>query len=330
MARVLITGVTGFIGSNLAKRLVKLGHSVYGVTRHCASRSLKPIAEILDNIVLVTADITDPMSISQVLSSVNPDYIFHLGALTPVRLSFEKPFEYERVNYLGTMNVVHALMKLPDYEKKRIIVASTAEVYGFHKEKEKPLKESALLNPSSPYAVSKAAADMYVRMASKVYNLDGVVLRSVNTFGRKDEKRFLVEYIVASMLMEEKVYVGAPESVREYMYVDDHVNAYIQAMDKGRKGQAYNIATEKGIKNRDLIEIIAVKVHYDKNSVVFDSYPPGYPLRPIVSDQPYIVLDSSKAKKELNWSAQVALNEGLQKTIEYWRDNIAKSRMRVG
>lgn len=323
MARVLVTGVTGFVGSTLAKKLVQLGYRVFGVTRHCASRSLKPIEEIFDNIVLLTTDITDPMSISQALSSANPDYILHLAALTPVRLSFEKPFEYERANYLGTMNVIHALMKLPDYEKKKIIVASTAEVYGFHKEEEKPLKESALLNPSSPYAVSKAAADMYVRMASKVYNLNSVVLRSVNTYGRKFENRFLAEYLVTSMLKGERVYIGAPESIREYMYVDDHVNAYIQAMEKGRKGQAYNIATGQGIKNRYLAERIAEQVGYGKNKIVFGSYPPGYPLRPIVSDQPYIVLDSTKAKRDLGWKCKVSLESGLEKTIKYWQNAIS-------
>lgn len=330
MARVIVTGVTGFIGSNLAKKLVELGHRVFGVTRHCASRTLKSIEEILDSIVLLTADITDPMSISQALKSANPDCICHLAALTPVRLSFEKPFEYERTNYLGTMNILHAAMKLPDYEKRKIIVASTAEVYGFHNEGKKPLKESAFLNPSSPYAVSKAAADMYVRMASQVYNLNSVVLRPVNTYGRKFENRFLVEYVITSMLRRENVYVGAPESVREYMYVDDHVNAYLKAIEKGKKGEAYNVASGKGIKNRHLIEKIAEQVGYDKNSIVFGSYPPGYPLRPIISDQPYIVLDSMKAKKELNWNPRVDLNEGVQRTIEHWRDTIAKNRTHIG
>jgi len=330
MARVVVTGVTGFIGSNLAKKLVELGHRVFGVTRHCASRNLKPIEEILDSMILLTADITDPMSISQVLKSANPDYICHLAALTPVRLSFEKPFEYERTNYLGTMAIVYATMKLPDYEERKIILASTAEVYGFHKEEEKPLKESASLNPSSPYAVSKAAADMYVRMASQVYNLNCVVLRPVNSYGRRFETRFVVEYVITSMLRRENVYVGAPESVREYMYVDDHVNAYLRAIEKGKKGEAYNVATGKGIKNRHLVEKIAEQVGYDKNSIVFGSYPPGYPLRPIMSDQPYIVLDSTKAKRELDWRPRVSLNEGLQKTIEYWRDKITKSCMRVG
>ena len=325
MARVLVTGVTGFIGSILAKRLIELGYKVFGAVRHCASRSLRPIEAILDDIALLNADITDPMSISQALRSADPDYLCHLAALTPVSLSFEKPFDYLRMNYLGTMNIIHAMMNLPDYEKRKIVIASTGEVYGFQKEEdahENPLKEDASFNPTSPYAVSKAAVDMYATMASQVYNLDCVTLRPTNTYGRRFDTHFLVEYGITSMLKGEKVYVGAPESIRDYLYVDDHVNAYIQAMKKGKRGQAYNIGRGEGIKNLFLIERIADKIGYGKNKIVFGSYPPGYPLRPIVSDQPYIILDSAKAKRELNWGAQVNLDEGLEKTIKYWESKL--------
>src|SRR5271157_4299459 len=238
MAKILITGVTGFIGSQLAKKLVEASNQVYGITRHCASRSLKPIEEILNEITLLYADIADYFSILQALSSSNPDYIIHLAALSPVRLSFEKPFEYEKCNTLGTMNIVHALLHLPDFEKRKLLVASTAEVYGRHDEKEKPLKETSCLNPTSPYAVSKASADMYVRMASDVYGIDGAVLRPVNTYGRKNETNFIIEYAITSMLAGKKVYIGAPDSVREYIYVDDHVNAYLKALEKSRKGNS--------------------------------------------------------------------------------------------
>jgi dTDP-glucose 4,6-dehydratase len=323
MAKILITGVTGFIGSQLAKKLVEAGNQVYGITRHCASRSLKPLEEILDDITLINADVADYSSILQALSSSNPDYIIHLAALSPVRLSFEKPFEYEKCNILATMNVIHALLHLPDFEKRKLLVASTAEVYGCHDEKEKPLKETSCLNPSSPYAVSKAAADMYVRMASDVYGIDGVVLRSVNTYGRKYETNFIIEYIITSMLTGKKLYIGAPDSVREYIYVDDHVDAYFKSMEKARKGNAYNIATGIGITNRRLAEIIAERIGYDKNRISFGTYPPGYPSRPIISDQPYILLDSEKAKNELEWIPRVELETGLQMTINYWEQKLS-------
>lgn len=322
MAKVAITGVTGFIGSHLAKRLVDLGYSVYGIVRACASRSLEPVKGILNDITLLTADITDFMSISQALRTADPDYICHVAALTPVRLSFERPFSYEKANYLGTMNVVHAMIKLPDYKERKLIAASTAEVYGFHTGGE-PLTEDAPFKPSSPYAVSKAAADIYLRMAAPVYGLNAVVLRPANSYGRKFETGFIIEYLITSMLKGEKIYIGAPESIRQYIYVDDHVNAYILAMEKGRKGQAYNIGGGRGVKNRDLAEKIVEKIGYDKDKIVFGAYPPGYPLRPVVSDQPYIILESTRAKQELNWSPQVDLDKGLERTIEYWKSKLA-------
>jgi len=318
MATVAVTGVTGFIGSNLAKKLVELGYCVFGVTRHCASRTLKPIEEILDDIVLLSADVTDFRSTLNALKTANPDYICHLAALTPVRLSFEKPFDCERINYFGAMNVAHATMELPDYKERRLIFASTPEVYGIHA-CGKALNENTLFRPSSPYAVSKAAADMYIRMLAFVCDLNAVVLRPANTYGRKFEKEFMVEYLITSMLGNKKVYVGAPESIREYLYVEDHVEAYIRAMENGMKGEAYNIGRGEGIKNRELAEKIAEKTGYDVNRMIFGSYPPGYPSRPILSDQPHIILDCTKAKKELGWSPRVTLDEGLERAIEYWK-----------
>lgn len=321
MAKVVITGITGFIGSHLAKKLVELGHSVYGLIRPSSQRTLEKFGDISKDIVLIMADITDFMSISHALKTVDPDYTFHLAALTPVRLSFERPFDYEKVNFLGTMNVVHAIIELSDYKKRKVIAASTAEVYGVQTDK-KPLTEDTLLQPSSPYAVSKVAADKYLQMAARVYDLNAVVLRPSNTYGRKFDKSFMVEYLITTMLKREKVYVGAPESIREYMYVDDHVKAYLLAMESGIRGQVYNIGTGEGITNKALAEKIAKKLNFDLKNIVFGTYPRGYPLRPIISDQPYIILDSTRARRELGWRPQINLNEGLNRTIQYWKERV--------
>lgn len=318
LVNVVVTGITGFIGSHLAKRLIEKGYSVYGIERPVASRMLLPIKEIANDIVLLSADITDHMSILHALRTADPDYICHLAALSPVRLSFERPFEYEKVNYLGTMNVAHALTDLPDYKKRKMIAASTAEVYGIHTHG-RPLKEEDQLNPSSPYSVSKAAADMYLRMAARAYELNAVILRPVNTFGRKFETNFMVEYLITTMLKKERVYIGAPDSIREYIYVDDHTGGYLAAMEKGVQGEVYNISTGEGMKNREITERIAKMVGYDGSKIVLGAYPPGYPVRPAISDQPYIILDPNKARNELGWRQKTSLDEGLKKTISYWR-----------
>jgi len=321
MAKTVITGITGFIGSHLAKKLVELGHSVYGVTRPSSQRTLERIKGISSDIVLITADVSDFMAMSHALNTADPDYIIHLAALTPVRLSFERPFDYEKMNYLGTMNVVHAMMELPDYKKRKMIAASTAEVYGVQAH-QKPLTEDIPLRPSSPYAVSKVAADKYLQMAASVYDLNVVVLRPSNTYGRKFDKSFMVEYLITTMLNKEKVYVGAPESIREYMYVDDHVNAYLLAMEKGVEGQVYNIGTGKGVINKVLAGKIARKLNYDSSRIVLGAYPSGYPLRPVISDQPFIILDSTRAQTELGWRPQISLNEGLDRTIKHWKEKV--------
>jgi len=315
MPRVLITGVTGFIGSHLAERLVEK-NEVYGVVRRVANRHLAVIEKILADVSLVTGDLSDYVSIRNAFKTIKPDVVFHLGALTPVRDSFERPFEYQQTNFLGTMNVAHAMLELPDPETRKLVAASTAEVYGL--QEKRPSKEETVLKPTSPYGVSKAAADIYLQMMFQTYGLNGTILRPANTYGRKFDISFMVEYLTTQMLKREKVYIGAPNSIRDYMYVDDHVNAYLLAMKKEEaKGHVFNVGTGVGTSNRELAESIADKIQYDKNSMVLGSYPPGYPYRPLVSDQPYIVLDATKIGTKLGWKPTVSLEDGLDRVISY-------------
>jgi nucleoside-diphosphate-sugar epimerase len=318
--KALITGILGFIGSNLAEKLVSDGNEVYGLVRRVANRNLGVLGETIKDVTLVSGDITDYASTRNALKISNPDVVFHLAALSPVRDSFERPFEYQQANFTGTMNVAHSLLELPDSQKRKLIAASTAEVYGI--QENKPLKESLALKPSSPYAVTKAAADLYLQMMFNSFDLHGTVMRPTNSYGRKFEKNFMVEYLVTLMLKSESLYIGAPDSVRDYMYVDDHVNAYILAAKKPEAdGQVYNVGTGIGITNRQLAELIADKIEYDVKKIKFGSYPPGYPLRPLSSDQPYLVLDAMKVKKDLHWSPKCSLSEGLEKVIAYFRNS---------
>jgi len=318
MAKLLVTGILGFVGSHLAERLVEEDHEVYGLVRRVANRNLEVIRNILKDITLVTGDIADYVSFRNAAKTVNPDVIVHLAALTPVRDSFERPFEYQQANLLGTMNIAHAMLELPDPQTRKLVAASTAEVYGL--QKKEPLKESLALKPSSPYAVSKAAADLYLQMMFHTYHLKGTILRPTNTYGRKFDTSFMVEYLITQMLKGEKIYIGAPDSVRDYMYVDDHVNAYLLAMKSAKaNGQIYNVGTGIATSNRELAKMIAEKIGYDKKDIVLGSYPPGYPYRPPISDQPFIILDSSKIKKELNWTPKVSLSEGIDKVISYFQ-----------
>jgi GDP-mannose 4,6-dehydratase len=318
--KVLITGILGFIGSHLAEKLVNDGNEVYGLVRRVASRNTDAIGKIIKDVTLITGDITDLTSTRNAMKTANPDIVIHLAALSPVRDSFERPFEYQQANLIGTMHVAHSLLELPDSQTRRLFAASTAEVYGL--QENEPLKETLALKPSSPYAVSKAAGDLYLQMMFNTYALHGTVLRPANSYGRKFDNSFLVEYVVTQMLRGEDVYIGAPDSIRDYMYVDDHVNAYILAMKNKKKadGQIFNAGTGIGLSNKQLTELIADKIGFDRKKIKFGAYPPGYPLRPIVSDQPYLVLDATKINQALKWSPRISVNEGLDKVIAYFQE----------
>ena len=323
--KILITGITGFIGAEVAHKLLEQGHEVFGLVQHVVGRNFESISDIKESINLIPCDIRDSHSVRNSIKKVGPDVVLHLAALSPVRLSFEQPFNFQDVNYIGTVNIAESLIELYGYEKVRLIVASTAEVYGIQ-EKEEPFVEDMRLEPSSPYAVSKAALDMYLRMLNKIYNFNVVILRNSNTFGRKYDNSFFTEYLITEMLKGNEIYIGAPDSIRDYMYVDDHVNSYILAMKQSIKGEVFNIAGGKGYTNKEWAIKIAELLRFPIEKIHFGEYPPEYPLRPLKSDQPYLVLNPSKAEQILGWHQTISPEEGLIKTIEYWKNKHLNSK----
>jgi len=313
---VLITGITGFIGSRLALRLVRDGYNVHGLVRHSSERELSRIREVISQVRLIEGDLGTFHSIMSAVEASKPEIVFHLGALTPVRLSFDDPYPYIATNFEGTVNLVHSILgKAPN---ARLIAASTAEVYGWQ-EGDRPIREDAILNPASPYAVTKSAADQYVQMANRVYYLKGTVLRPINSYGRTGEGGFYTEYLISKMLAGETCYVGAPDSIRDYMFAEDHVSAYVLA-GKSQKaiGQVYNVSPGNPVTNSELAKTLTEMTGF-KGKIVLGSYPPGYPQRPKSQDPRYLVLDNGKISKELSWKPSHTLEDGLKLTIEMWR-----------
>lgn len=316
---VLLTGITGFIGSELGRRLVQEGYKVHGLIRHTSSRSLEPINDYVDKVHLIQGDLREYHSARRAVRESDPEFILHLGAVTPVRLSFDDPFSCIDVNLRGTANLVDAALgRAPNL--RRFILASTMEVYGWQ-EKEEPFGEDLPLNPASPYAVSKAAADMYVRMIGRVVDLNFTVLRPCNSYGRKHERGYVVEYLVTSMLRKEKVYLGTPNSVRDLMFVDDHVEAYVAAMSsEAANMQTFNVATGRGVRMKELADRIAEMTQYKGD--IIEGYPPGYPRRPGFADPKYLSLNPTRIKEQLGCEPKHDLLDGLGKTVDYWRERL--------
>ena len=311
----LVTGITGFIGSRLATRLVEQGDDVYGLVRHSSERELRRIEKIVPKIHLIEGDLVRFHSVLSAVETSDPSIVFHLGALTPVRLSFDDPYPYIGINFDGTVNLVHSILR--QSPNTRLIAASTAEVYGWQPSGQ-PIPESALLNPASPYAVSKAAADQYVQMANRIYHLRGTVMRPINSYGRVWESGFYTEYLISKMLTGEACYVGAPESIRDYMFAEDHVDAYLDvAKSEKAVGGVYNVSPGNPVTNAELAKKVSRLTSF-KGKLVFGSYPPGYPQRPQSQDPAYLVLDNSRIRKEASWRPRYTLDEGLKQAVELW------------
>ena len=166
MPKILVTGATGFIGSHLIQELVSRGHEVYGVSMQSTSRHMVALQPFLKDSIMMFCDIVDYKGIGSIIKSIDPDVVVHLAALSPVRNSFDNPFAYVRVNVTGTLNIAYSLLEMDDFKKKKLIYASTAEVYG--PQKVQPIREDVVLNPSSPYANTKASTDMYLRMLTNI------------------------------------------------------------------------------------------------------------------------------------------------------------------
>ncbi|PJB98646.1 MAG: hypothetical protein CO078_01280, partial [Candidatus Nealsonbacteria bacterium CG_4_9_14_0_8_um_filter_36_17] len=281
------------------------------------------------NVSVEYADLDNFERIKEILLKIEPQIIVHLAAVTPVRHSFENPYIYQKINYLATINLVELATKIKNLEK--FIFASTMETYGWQPVR-KPFTENLPLHPDSPYAVSKVAAEKYIQMVTRAFGFPAIILKPCNTFGRKNEKGYIMEYIITEMLKGKSPQIGTPEAVRDLMYVDDHINAYIKALEfvlpepkeikqvleKNPIAFTFNIGNGYEFTMRKVAQKIGRMIGFKGG--IETGFPKDYPWRPSVA--PYLSLNANYAHTLLKWKPEVSLEAGIQKTIEYWKENL--------
>ena len=319
MKKIFLTGITGFIAAEVARKLVEMGgYEVYALVRETSNNnSFDHIKDIINKIHIKKGNLTDYTVIKKIITDISPQEIVHIGAQTAVRASFEQPIEFNETNYLGTINLIHCALQLPSFEK--FIFASTMETYGFQ-EARTPFKETLKSNPGSPYAVSKVACEEYIRMANKAFGLPYLISRACNTFGRKNQTGFVTEYIATQMLKGETVYIGTPEAVRDMMYVTDHVDAYIKMIQTDVKNEIFNFGTGNKMPMKEIAKKLKDLTGF--KGEIIHSFPPNYPWRPVVEE--FLSLDASKAKEKLGWVPKYTVEDGLKKTVDYWKEKVKK------
>jgi nucleoside-diphosphate-sugar epimerase len=310
--RILVTGVTGFIGSNIVSKLTAKGYDVYALERYVTGRY--ELGKSRD-VKTVFGDLRDAYQIKRVVREVRPAKVIHLAAISPVSYSYSHPQEVIEANLLGTVNLAEAcLHEVPDFE--HFLFASTSETYG---NGSSPKIENTPQNPNSPYAVSKLASEKYLLYLQTAFDFPITILRNFNTYGRRNNSHFVVERIITQMLTKSTIELGDPKPVRDLMFFEDHVNAYLSCLENPKAiGEIFNFCTGIGITIEKLTTMIAEMSSF-RGEILWCKIPD----RPL--DITELIGSYAKANHLLGWKPQYQLKDGLAISIDFWRQKLNTS-----
>jgi len=324
--KILITGGSGFIGSNLVIRAVKEGHEVLNI-------DLLTYAACQDNLSSVSnnknynfkqIDVRDSIAITSAIKNFKPNYLMHLAAESHVDRSIDSAMDVISTNIIGTYTVIDAFTKywidLGAPEGYRFHHISTDEVYGSVINNEK-FKEDTPYNPKNPYSASKASSDHFVRAWANTYNTPIIITNCSNNYGPFQFPEKLIPVVILKILNNEKIPVyGNGKQIRDWIHVDDHTRALLLLLEKGENGQTYNIGSNNELEN---IEVIYLICDYLQDKLKSKS---SYrDLIHFVDDRPghdqHYGIDSSKLINKFLWQPEYEFDKGICLTIDWYLDN---------
>lgn len=316
--RVLITGITGFVGSHLAEYALSKGNvEVFGTVRW-RSR-LDNVEHIQDKINMIDCDLRDNMAARKALEQVRPDCIFHLAAQSFVPTSWVAPAETLTTNIIAQLNLLEGIRDLG--LDTRIQVAGSSEEYGLVHENEAPITEENPLRPLSPYAVSKVAQDFLAYQYHMSYGIFAVRTRAFNHTGPRRGHVFVSSDFSRQVALIEKgkkepvIEVGNLEARRDFSDVRDIVRGYWLALEKGEPGEVYNIGSGRAVTIRELLDLILSLSNID---IEVRQMPER--MRP--SDVELLVTDYSKFNRATGWQPEIPLEKTIEDLLNYWRERV--------
>jgi len=314
---ILITGAGGFVGSHLVESLIVKGCNVKCFTRYNSRNEHGLLKEIssqkIKEIEVISGDLRDSYTVSQAVKGV--DIVFHLGALIAIPYSYKNPADVVSTNVMGTMNILNAAR---NYETSKIIHTSTSEVYG--SAKYVPIDEKHPLQGQSPYSASKIGADKLVESFYNSYSLPVATIRPFNIYGPRQSARAVIPTIIMQALSRDKICLGSLHPTRDYTYVSDTVEAFIQIAENDSSiGKTLNIGSNKEISIGNLAKKICDLMNKKLEIVQEEKR-----KRPEKSEVDRLWADTSLAMETIHWKPQVSIEEGLLSTIEWMKENIQK------
>lgn len=324
--KLLVTGGAGFIGSAVVRRAVRDGHEVINLDALTYAACLDNVASVSDTLgyVFVKADIRDRAALDRVFAEHAPDAVMHLAAESHVDRSIDGPGDFIETNITGTYNLLEAARSYwiaqGRPETFRFHHISTDEVFGSLGATGQ-FTETTPYDPRSPYSASKAASDHLVRAWAETYGLPVVLTNCSNNYGPFHFPEKLVPVVILNALAGKPIPVyGKGENVRDWLYVEDHADALLTVLQNGQLNRSYNIGGENEARNIDLVNMICAILDEKRpkdtayaSQISYVTDRPGHDMR--------YAIDPTRIATELGWRPSVTLQQGLEKTVQWYLDN---------
>lgn len=318
MKLAFVTGIAGFAGSFLAEELIAHGYTVAGTIY--GSESTANIDHLRKSLKLYKLDITNEKACRKIVAKVNPDFLFHLAAFASVGRSFARERFTYRVNFDGTMNMIEAAQGVT--RLKRFVFVSSCDSYGAFKPVTKLLTEDQPLNPISPYAIAKTAAEQACLLHHKQNGLPVVIARSFNHSGPRQDKNFVIPDFASQIAAIEAgkqkpvISVGDLKARRDLSDVRDIVRGYRLMAERGKPGRVYQLSSGKAVSIKSVLDKL-IKFSSVKIKVKTDQ------ARLRKNDIPCLRGDNYRAVQELGYLTRYKLNVTLRDTLDYWRAQLS-------
>lgn len=323
MAKILVTGADGFIGSHLVEELVKLGYDVKSFVFYNSFNSwgwLDTLPKyILSNTEIFQGDVRDPNGVREALKGC--EAVFHLAALIAIPFSYHSPDSYVDTNIKGTLNVLQASR---DLSLNRILVTSTSEVYGTALYV--PIDEKHPCQGQSPYSATKIGADRLAESFYRSFNLPVTIVRPFNTYGPRQSARAVIPTIITQLLMNKmEIKLGSLLPTRDFNYVKDTVNGFIDIFKSDRTiGEEINIASGEEHSIGDIANELIRQINPEACIICDEER-----LRPEKSEVNRLLGCNIKIKRLTNWTNKYSLSTGLSETILFLRENLDKYKVDI-
>jgi len=298
--KILLTGSSGFIGQHLLPRLEAIGKV------HSLKSDLKNHADVTEEV-----------------KQIQPDIIVHLAARTEVQESFYEQVEFSEVNYVGTVNLIEACRQVDPMPY--FVFASTMEVYGWQPISDVVQETGTYINsvafdenttphPNAPYAVAKYGCEKYLEYAQRAYGLNWASFRQTNCYGRKDNDYFVTEQIISQMLRGDTCNLGYSEPYRNFIYIDDLLDAWMAVITNGDKvnGNIFTIGPDDPRKIRHCADYIAEQIGWN-GTINWDTKPPRH------GEIWWLNSNHNLLTEKTGWTPKVSYEEGIEKTIHHWK-----------